>query len=61
MWQELARALCLVLIIEGMLPFLYPDRWRRAVATLSTTSNHNLRFIGLVSMLVGLVLLLLID
>lgn len=61
MWQELARALCLMLIIEGILPFLYPNRWRQLVATLSTINDRNLRLMGLVSMMLGLVALLALN
>ncbi|MFL0801532.1 MAG: DUF2065 domain-containing protein [Agarilytica sp.] len=59
MWLELARAACLVLILEGILPFLYPNRWRQAVATLATISDRQLRIIGLASMLAGVALLFL--
>jgi hypothetical protein len=51
---ELFLALCLMLIIEGMLPFLYPQRWRALVEQLGEIDNSVLRIIGLVSMLVGL-------
>jgi len=61
MWQELARAVCLMLIIEGILPFLYPMRWRKLVASLATTSDRHLRIMGLASMMLGLVLLLLVN
>lgn len=61
MWQELVRAGCLMLIIEGILPFLYPRRWRQMVAVLATTNDRNLRIMGLFSMLVGLGLLLILN
>lgn len=57
MWEELGRAFCLLLVLEGILPFLYPTRWRRLVASLATISDRQLRIIGLVSMLVGVGLL----
>jgi len=41
MWQELGIALCLMLVLEGILPFLYPRQWRGAVlqaARLPTAS-----------------------
>ncbi|WNO08169.1 DUF2065 domain-containing protein [Teredinibacter sp. KSP-S5-2] len=60
MWEELAKAVCLMLVIEGILPFLYPHRWRRMVATLAITSDKQLRIMGLVSMLIGAGSLLLI-
>jgi len=61
MWQELARAVCLMLIIEGILPFLYPDRWRQLVESLATTTDRSLRIMGFVSMMLGLVLLLVLS
>jgi uncharacterized protein YjeT (DUF2065 family) len=57
MWEELGRALCLLLVLEGILPFLYPTRWRQLVASLANISDRQLRIMGLVSMLVGVGLL----
>lgn len=57
MWEALGKAFCLMLIIEGILPFLYPSRWRQLVATLATVSDQQLRVMGLISMLVGLAVL----
>lgn len=59
-WYELAIAFCLVLIIEGILPFLYPDRWRNMVEQLSQVNDNALRIIGLLSMLAGVLGLYLI-
>ncbi|WP_075185449.1 DUF2065 domain-containing protein [Teredinibacter haidensis] len=61
MWEELGKAFCLMLIIEGILPFLYPDRWRKLVATLAFIDDRRLRIMGLVSMLIGLALLLIMT
>lgn len=57
MWQELATAFCLILIIEGILPFLYPGRWRNLVATLALVDDKTLRTIGFFSMMFGVLLL----
>ena len=56
-WHELAVAGCLVLIIEGVLPFLNPARWRSMVAVLAQISDQQIRIIGLFSMLLGVILL----
>ncbi len=61
MWEELARAFCLMLVIEGIIPFLYPHRWRGLVASLATVSDRQLRNMGLVSMLLGAGLLYLLK
>lgn len=57
MWKELLQALCLVMIIEGIVPFLYPNRWRQLAAILATTDDRKLRIMGLVSMVIGVSLL----
>ena len=57
MWDELVRAIALVLVIEGMLPFLSPDGWRQAMIQAGRLSDKNLRIIGLVSMVVGVLVL----
>lgn len=61
MWEALAQAFCLMLVIEGILPFLYPNRWRQMVAILAETKDRQLRIMGLMSMLIGLGLLFLIN
>jgi uncharacterized protein YjeT (DUF2065 family) len=57
MWEEIGRAFCLMLVIEGILPFLYPTRWRRLVASIAMVSDRHLRIVGLVSMIIGVGLL----
>lgn len=61
MWDELFRAFCLVLVLEGIMPFLYPGRWRRMATVLAAASNRQLRVSGLVSMLIGVSLLYLVH
>ncbi len=56
-WQILLAALALMLIVEGMLPFLSPDLWRRLVGAVLLQDNRVIRGVGLVSMVVGAVLL----
>ncbi len=60
-WQELGTALCLVLVIEGIVPFLYPARWRDMARRVSTVDDATMRWIGLCSMLLGTALLYLIH
>lgn len=57
MGKSLLTALALMLIIEGLLPFLAPGFWREAFRRLTEISDGQLRFIGLSSMLAGLLLL----
>lgn len=61
MWHDLGVALCLVLVIEGIVPFLYPKRWREMVMTLSQVDDNTMRIVGLMSMLFGTGLLYLIN
>jgi uncharacterized protein YjeT (DUF2065 family) len=53
-------ALALVLVIEGFLPFVAPRLWRETMRRISEMSDGQLRFIGLGSMVAGLVLLMVV-
>ncbi|MCJ8170243.1 DUF2065 domain-containing protein [Atopomonas sediminilitoris] len=53
MWQELAIALCLMLVLEGMLPFLNPQSWRNMVLSVAQLTDQQLRVGGFVLMLLG--------
>lgn len=57
MGNALITALALLLIIEGLLPFLVPGFWRETFRRLIEMSDSQVRFIGLTSMLAGLLLL----
>lgn len=61
MWHELGVAFCLVLVIEGIIPFLYPRRWKEMVSMLAEVDDRTMRIVGLISMLVGTCLLYLIN
>ncbi len=50
-------ALALMLVMEGMMPFLSPSAWREAFTRMIQFSDGQLRFMGLVSMLAGLLIL----
>ena len=55
--ESLLSALALMLVIEGLLPFLVPGAWRDTFRRLIELGDGQLRFIGLTSMLLGLILL----
>jgi hypothetical protein len=57
MWDDLWSALALVFVIEGLMPFINPGALRRALLAVSTMSDGALRFTGLSSMLIGLLIL----
>jgi uncharacterized protein YjeT (DUF2065 family) len=56
--MSLLLALALVLIIEGVLPFVAPSIWRDTFRRMMALSDGQIRFIGLASMLLGLLLIL---
>ncbi len=55
--ENLLTAFALLLVIEGLLPFLLPAAWRETFRRLIELSDGQLRFIGLASLLAGLALL----
>ena len=59
MGTTLLMALALMLVIEGLLPFLAPSLWRETFRRLMQLSDGQIRFFGLTSMLAGLFLLFL--
>jgi uncharacterized protein YjeT (DUF2065 family) len=56
--QSLWIAFALLLILEGLLPFLAPRLWREAFQKLTELSDGQLRFIGLTSIAFGFVCLI---
>jgi uncharacterized protein YjeT (DUF2065 family) len=61
MWHNLLVALALVLVIEGIWPFLSPGGLRRALLLMAEQDERSLRLVGLVSMLFGVGLLYLVQ
>ena len=57
-WNDFLAALALYLVLEGIMPFVSPEGWRRSMGEISKLSTGQLRAFGLVSMLAGLVLLM---
>jgi uncharacterized protein YjeT (DUF2065 family) len=57
MGTTLIMALALMLILEGVLPFLAPSVWRDTFRRITQMSDGQIRFVGLSSMLVGLLIL----
>ncbi len=58
--QDLLTAIALMLIIEGILPFVSPRNLRRALFSIVQHNDKSLRLTGLGTMLAGVVLLYLI-
>lgn len=57
MWHDLIAAFGLMLVLEGILPFLNPGGIRQALLQMAQLNDHVLRLSGLGSMLIGLLLL----
>jgi uncharacterized protein YjeT (DUF2065 family) len=57
MGDVLLGALALMLVIEGLLPFLSPVTWRQVFERATRMSDGQIRFIGMVSLVAGLLLL----
>ena len=60
-WQVLPVAIALLFIVEGMLPFISPNRWRSMLAVAARMDDRMIRNIGLGSMLFGVVILYLMH
>jgi len=57
MWNELLVATALVLVVEGIIPFIAPEKFRRALVKLVQMPDQILRMIGLASMTLGIIFL----
>ena len=56
-WDIAMSACALMLVAEGLLPFLSPSSWRRIFEKATQMSDGQIRFLGLTSMLAGLAML----
>jgi uncharacterized protein YjeT (DUF2065 family) len=60
-WEVFPAAIALVFVIEGVLPFLSPRRWRVLIATAAQLDDASIRRFGLGSMAFGILLLYLVN
>lgn len=60
-WQVFPAALALVFVIEGMLPFVSPARWRAMILTAAQLDDASVRRFALGSMVLGVVMLYLVN
>lgn len=56
-WSDLWAALALLLVFEGLMPFISPAGFKRSMAQIQEMPDQSLRIIGLASMIAGVVLL----
>ncbi|KOR30728.1 hypothetical protein TI04_04350 [Achromatium sp. WMS2] len=61
MWNQILVALCLTMVLEGIWPFLNPSGFRETLMALTEQNDENLRTIGLISMVVGVLLLYIVN
>ncbi|MES9842197.1 MAG: DUF2065 domain-containing protein [Candidatus Thiodiazotropha endolucinida] len=61
MWHDLLVALALLLVIEGIWPFLSPNSMREVLLMLTQQDNRSLRISGFISMASGVILLYLVN
>jgi uncharacterized protein YjeT (DUF2065 family) len=61
MAETFLAALALMLVVEGILPFIAPARWRETFLNLARLADGQIRFMGLTSMLIGLILLFVVT
>ncbi len=57
MWDELLAAFGLMLVLEGIVPFLNPRGLRQTLLQMAQLEDRILRFAGVVSMALGLLVL----
>lgn len=53
MWDDLTRAMCLMLVFEGLLPAMAPERWKFTVSQLAQADSGTIRSVGLFCMTLG--------
>jgi uncharacterized protein len=59
-WNDLFAALALVLVIEGLLPFINPRSYKNTMVQMSSFPEKTIRMIGFGSMIAGVVFLYLV-
>lgn len=61
MWHDILVAVALLLVIEGLLPFISPESMRRVMLMVAQMDDRTLRFTGLTSMVLGVMLLYVVN
>ncbi|MDX5444948.1 MAG: DUF2065 domain-containing protein [Zoogloeaceae bacterium] len=60
MGTSLLMAFALMLILEGLLPFVAPARWREAFLRMARLADRQIRFVGFTAMMAGMLILFLV-
>lgn len=61
MWTTLLAAFALMLVLEGLLPFIAPRAWRDTFRRITELADGQIRFLGLSSIVAGIVLLFILK
>jgi len=61
MWSLLLTAFALMLVLEGLMPFIAPKAWRDTFRRITELADGQIRFFGLSSMIAGLILLFILK
>jgi uncharacterized protein YjeT (DUF2065 family) len=61
MWEIILTAFSLVLVIEGILPFINPASYKKTLLEVVKMPESNLRIMGLMSMIAGVIMLYLVN
>ena len=61
MWQEILTVISILFIIEGLIPFVSPSKYKNFVSSMSKLNTNNLRILGFISMIFGVLLLVLVT
>ena len=56
-WDELFALISLLLVVEGIMPAISPENWRKTVLKFASFSDNGVRFMGLTSMILGAIIL----
>lgn len=60
MLQDLMVTFCLLMVIEGLLPFISPKTWKKMIESITKQTDRNIRIFSLISMLIGSITLYII-
>jgi len=60
-WQEILTVIAILFIVEGLIPFIIPSRYKNFVSSMSKLNTNNLRILGFISMTFGVLLLVFIT
>ena len=60
-WQEILTVISILFIIEGLIPFISPSKYKNFVSSMSKLNTNNLRILGFISMIFGVLLLVLVT